>query len=378
MHHLIKIGVLIFICGIFAGCVTDVDPSLPKPQLQAITLAAQVNLAASSSHPSNFLPVNPIPAGAKVDMIASDSSLAWLLVEHENKLGWVPAFFSQMGTGRVEPPIVIKPLDGSCTQYIGATFEADESWVSNTLGSIIVEGSIFRPNVGNSFSRASLIANITGPGKIVSSDYLHLPLTPSSNIIFFAFAIEKVTQKSAVQFVLDDMGTEELSFQATFFVDNCGEDRSASGKTDASSLSIGQVKMTLPTPPPVKPTKASTATPTDKSIGTSDATPEPASPSTPLRIEVNSGSITNEEIQTLVDLWDEIHHEVDRTLNPSRLPEVLTGGALRQQEQTLKNLKAGSCYWEFTDLSPSRITKVQEISANEVLVTMDKHGDVGA
>ena len=74
MHHLIKIGVLIFICGIFAGCVTDVDPSLPKPQLQAITLAAQVNLAASSSHPSNFLPVNPIPAGAKVDMIASDSS----------------------------------------------------------------------------------------------------------------------------------------------------------------------------------------------------------------------------------------------------------------------------------------------------------------
>lgn len=86
-------------------------------------------------------------------------------------------------------------------------------------------------------------------------------------------------------------------------------------------------------------------------------------------------SPTRAEIQELVDRWDQIHHEVDRTLDPTDLPLVLTGGALQQQEKTLRDLKKSQCYWEFTDLAPSQITEWREISVNEVIVTMRKHWD---
>jgi len=90
---------------------------------------------------------------------------------------------------------------------------------------------------------------------------------------------------------------------------------------------------------------------------------------------ISTSPPTRAEIKALVDLWDQIHHEVDRTLDPTDLPLVLIGGALRQQEETLRNLRTYKCYWIFTDLAPSEITGWQEVSVNEVIVTMRKHWD---
>ncbi|MCB0124133.1 MAG: DUF4101 domain-containing protein, partial [Caldilineaceae bacterium] len=108
-------------------------------------------------------------------------------------------------------------------------------------------------------------------------------------------------------------------------------------------------------------------------------TPVPSPTPTATKIVSRSGptltSPTRDEIQALVDLWDQIHHEADNTLDPTDLPLVLTGGALRQQEETLRTLKQSQCYWEFTDLAPSQITEWREISVNEVIVTMRKHWD---
>lgn len=84
---------------------------------------------------------------------------------------------------------------------------------------------------------------------------------------------------------------------------------------------------------------------------------------------------TRAEIQSLVDEWDRIHHAADYDLDAADLPLVLTGGALRQQQETLEKLRKSDCYWEFTDLSPSRITDWDQISVNEVIVTMRKHWD---
>lgn len=381
-----------------AGCVTTIDSPLPRDQLDTITLAFQADLAASSSHPTSHLPIDPVPAGAQVRVIAADTNAAWLLVEYQNQLGWMPSFFSQMGTGRVEPPLIVKPLDGSCTQYAGATFTPAEVWLNNTQGSIIVEGSILLVPQAD-LAAAALHVEIGGSGEVVASDYLHLPLTPSTNLVLFAFALQNVAQGSQISFTLDGVTEQAPAFQATFFTDQCGEERGRADQTDKSLLAVGQLKTTLPTPSP-SPGPIEPPTETATSVGTPprDVTPDPRTPRptarpgstvsptpvpsptpTPTTIRVTSGPRltppTQAEIQELVDRWDQIHHEVDRTLDPTDLPLVLTGGALQQQEKTLRDLKKSQCYWEFTDLAPSQITEWQEISVNEVIVTMRKHWD---
>lgn len=373
---------------LLTGCVTAIGGSLPRPQLPQVTLALQADLTASSSHPASKLPDSVIPAGTQLDVIGADSNAAWLLVIYQDKVGWIPSFYSQTGTSRIEPSIVVKPLDGACTQYMGATLAPEKAWVSSMSGSIIIEGTILLPAVQADFAQAALQVNITGDGEVVASDYLHLPLTPNSNIVFFAFAIEEVAQGSTIDFSLDDPSQEAVSFQATFFTDDCGEDRSMPGRANRAILDIGEIKSTLPNPSPTPSstklpvetpgmTSEASSTPGATSGGTPNDTPTMTPTATPTTIRITRGEQgpTRPEIQNLVAEWDRIHHEVDYSLDPSDLPTVLTGGALRQQEQTLRNLRAGSCYWEFTDLAPSQITEWREISANEVIVTMTKHWD---
>ncbi len=389
------IAFILLVC--LAGCVTTIDGSLPRDQLDTITLATQANLAASSSHPTNFLPLDPVPPGVQVRLLAADTNSAWFLVEYENKLGWIPSFFSQMGTGRVEPPLIIKPLDGACTQYVGATFAPADPWSNSTAGAVIVEGSILLDAAQADLATTTLQAEVTGEGEVVASDYLHLPLTTSSNLVLFAFALQDVAQGSQISFTLDGLTDQPAAFQAIFFTDQCGEDRGNADQTDKGLLAVGQLKTTLPTPSPTPgPTEPPTETATTAGTSPRDVTPDPRTPSPTLRagstiaptplptptatkIVVTSGlsrtSPTQEEIKELVDLWDQIHHEVDRTLDPTDLPTVLTGGALQQQEKTLRDLKQSQCYWEFTDLAPSQITEWREISVNEVIVTMRKHWD---
>jgi len=81
------------------------------------------------------------------------------------------------------------------------------------------------------------------------------------------------------------------------------------------------------------------------------------------------------EIQRLVDEWDRIHHEADYSLDGFELSSVLTAGALRQQQKTLKSLRDTRCYWDFADLEPSQITGWDVVSNDEVIVTMRKHWD---
>jgi len=366
MHRIIRITLVVFSTILVAGCINSIDSRLPFQRLEQISLINEYTLKASPAHPEFDLPAPPVPAGATLPILGVTTDYAWVLTVHDNRLGWLPSFFSGINIGRLEPPLTIEPLDSTCTRYVGATLSPEEPWISPSAGSLIVEGSIYRPQAGNSFEDAALKAIVTGGGKAVAAEYVHLALTPSSNVIFFAFSMENVRQSSRIHFELENAGREAVYFQATFFTDNCGN--RWAGSDYISQLPVGRMKKTLPTPAP-------TSTPRTPVI----LTPTPTGPPPIVTIEVTSGIPDNapsrQEIQALVDQWDRIHHEADRTLDPSDLPLVLTGGALRQQEEALRKLRASQCHWEFRDLAPSQIVGWQEISANEVLVTMRKHWD---
>jgi hypothetical protein len=82
-----------------------------------------------------------------------------------------------------------------------------------------------------------------------------------------------------------------------------------------------------------------------------------------------------EEIDLVLRTWDEIHHYVDQHWDATPLPKVLTGSALTEQREVIRILQEKNCRWQFTDLAEPTLLERQEISATEVMVTMQKHWD---
>lgn len=262
MRKIIGAIVLIVLPGLLAGCINTIDSRLPFQQLEQISLVSEYELKASPAHPEFSLPMPPAPAGAPLPILGVTTDFAWVLTVYDNHLGWLPSFFSGINIGRLEPPLVIEPLDNSCTRYLGATLSPNELWISPAGGSVILEGSIYRPQAGSGFDQAKLNAVVTGGGKIVAADYVHLVLTPSSNVVLFAYSIEDMRQGSRIHFEIENEGREPIYFQATFYADNCRSRWGNSAYT--SQLPVGQVKQSLPaTPTTVAPrTFAPTTTPT--------------------------------------------------------------------------------------------------------------------
>jgi hypothetical protein len=373
--------ILFYLCLwiILSGCVTSIDDKLPYAQLPAITVATQSPLVASPAHPTSFLPSEPIVAGEQVRVIGMDSNAAWLLVLHGDTIGWIPSIYSRTNVGTLKPALRIDPLPDKCTKYLGATFAPDEAWVSGVAGDLIVVGSIYRPAVGRQFQNASLAVEIAGQGTAWQADYVHPPLTTTSSVVLFTFALTKLQQDSRIHFDLANHDSERFSFQAAFFSTDCPDDLNKWEHEFVDRLPVGQAKLALPrrvaTPTRTAPS-ATTPTPTSRPLSPTPTPtlliiqPTPHGPPAPPQV-----ADLPAEIEQVLRDWDLIHHESDRTLDPSAIPTVLTGAALTQQQQTLQKLRQGNCYWEFTDLAPSETLAYQPISANEAIVDVRKHWD---
>jgi len=203
------------------SCVTFVDNALPYTRLPEITIASPIQLVASPSHPTSYLTSDPIPAGSKVQVIGADENQAWLLVLHDELLGWMPAFIAGTGIATLTPAVAFRPMTGECTQYLGATFDPDEEWVSSTGGAVYVLGSIYRPRAGKRFDEATLTLDVSGRGVVVQSDYVHTPLTASSAAVFFGFSLRDLRGGSRISFDVANPGKEAFIFQAAHFTNEC-------------------------------------------------------------------------------------------------------------------------------------------------------------
>lgn len=254
---------------LLAGCVTAIDNNLPYKELPEITVATQFNLVASSSHPTAYLAFKPIPSGAKIQIIGTDKNAAWLLVAYNNKLGWMPTFYSRTNVSTLKPAIVVEPLSDKCTKYLGATYAPDEKWTSTASSSVFIVGSIYRSQTGKQFDGASLVIEIGGKGKATIADYIHTPLAPSSAIVLFVFSVEDLQKDSVINFRLMNSGNESLSFEAAFFSNDCHDAIGTSGNSFKGTLPIGKTKLTtlVPnsknnSPTPTQQSSAPKATPT--------------------------------------------------------------------------------------------------------------------
>lgn len=272
-HKIGMIAICALLCLLLSACVTSVDPALPYAQLPEIIVATPFNLVASPSHPTAYLAGDPIPSGAKVQVIGSDKNAAWLLVLHDNQVGWMPTFYSRTNVGALKPAIMVDPLSDKCTKYLGATKAPDAAWTSDMAGTVIVQGSIYRSQTDAAFDAATLALQVTGEGKATAADYVHTPLTSSSALILFTFAVEHVAQGSHITFALTNPTNEPLTFQAAFFSHSCPEALRTVSSQFTDQLSIGKTKLvasqqTAPTPAnAATPQAGSTTEPTHAPSG---------------------------------------------------------------------------------------------------------------
>ncbi|MFZ4663501.1 MAG: hypothetical protein ACOYNY_41230 [Caldilineaceae bacterium] len=228
----------ILVCIALTACVTAVDQSLPYDQLPEITIATEVTLIASPSQPTSELPFEPIPAGATAQVIGTDQDAAWLLVLYNDQVGWLPTVFSRTNVATLQSAMTFEPLTSDCAKYIDATVGLAQEWTSTTEGSLLVLGSLYRPQSVTDFTDASLSIAIEGSGTVVDADYLHTPLTPTSAIVFFAYEIDDLQKGDLLRFQVENPNNEPLAFQAAYF--------SASCQPDLKKLPIGTVKTISP------------------------------------------------------------------------------------------------------------------------------------
>jgi len=102
---------------LLSACVSSIDADLPYADLPTITVGAEVALVASPTHPTAYLPADPIPAGAVAQVMGANEDNSWLLVLRGDTLGWMPTFFSRTNVSTVNAALILTTLDGNCTKF---------------------------------------------------------------------------------------------------------------------------------------------------------------------------------------------------------------------------------------------------------------------
>lgn len=223
IHKLMSIAFGLLFCLSLASCLTRVDSALPYAELPQITLATEVKLIASPSHPTAYLSSTAVPAGASVTLLGATQDMSWLLVLHEQMVGWMPTFFLRDNVGTLTPALTFTLRTDQCTSYVGATFAPDEAWTSIAEGAITVIGVIYRPAAQPNFAQSTLTIAIDGAGQAVDADYVHVNLTSTSSLVLFTYALTNLQKGSQISFALAEDGNEPLIFEAAYFSDSCAE-----------------------------------------------------------------------------------------------------------------------------------------------------------
>ena len=203
------------------GQIVPVDTTPGYQALPKIIVASEVILVAWPSHPTAYVSSDPISAGVQVRVVGTDRNGAWLLVLHDNTLGWMPSFYSGTGIGTLELAVVAESRSDACARYLGATFTPEETWASSSSSTALVQGIIYRPQPERRSEEASPAIEIDGLGQVSVSKINHTPLAASSEILMFTFALEDLQENSRIRFRLTGFDHEPLVFQAAFFSNDC-------------------------------------------------------------------------------------------------------------------------------------------------------------
>lgn len=191
---------------------TSMNSRLPE-----IVVAIECRLIASPLQPAAYLPCEPVPAGERVRVLATEKNSAWLLVLHAGTLGWMPVIFSNTPVGNLQLPVVNELDLTACAMYLDATFTVNESWQSRGEGKVVVQGLVYAPRPATAFKRATISPKIEGAGWVSESQIDYVQVSESGEILLFTYAVEDLHPASQIGFQLSTPSQEPATFQAAFY-----------------------------------------------------------------------------------------------------------------------------------------------------------------
>ena len=212
-------------------------------ELDAVIVSVETNLIASPSHPNSFLPSDYIRSGELAHVVGGDEDSAWLLVLHDNIIGWIPSLYSKEGIATLNTTLIEESNLDTSTNYLGALIAPDKSWKSNSNGRTIVQGYMYlRP--GEKFPEENFLkSQIIETGKVYIPQFDYVEMDAGGKILIFTFIIEDFQEGDHIQFDLSDLGSRDLPFQAAFFCYDCD--------SLTEGLGVPTTKVQLDTPSPM-------------------------------------------------------------------------------------------------------------------------------
>ena len=80
-----------------------------------------------------------------------------------------------------------------------------------------------------------------------------------------------------------------------------------------------------------------------------------------------------EAIRQVLEKWEAIHIETDRTLDAGSLDEVLAKDALIQQQSDLEEMRTSNCYWIIESVEPMQVQTISLASSDSAKAVVYKN-----
>jgi len=199
--------------------------STPTPfvyaDLPQVAPAIEVRLQAQPWASSSYLPLPALAGGQLVQLVATDADGAWLLVLHQNTLGWFPSLFLSSGTGTLNASLLDGGRRETCASFAGAALGLEAPWESQLAGEVVVEGLMYVPRDVAGGDAISLGLEVSETGERFNLLTGRLPLQNGAELLEFRAKVPDVSVGSHLSFLVDGLQGHTVPFQASFFGPDC-------------------------------------------------------------------------------------------------------------------------------------------------------------
>lgn len=188
------------------------------PQLLSITVSTVTRLSPAPWQSPADLPVRAIQPDERVQLVASDPNGAWLLVLHQNTLGWLPSILLTGGSGTLSTTTLAINEVNRCDGYIGSTLSLAQPWQALMDGEVRVQGLAFIPP-GISVTYWSLTVKETDQQIPIS--ITRTALNQGGEVVFFSQPVGWLANGSTLTFEVSTGEGGYIPFQASFYTADC-------------------------------------------------------------------------------------------------------------------------------------------------------------
>lgn len=187
------------------------------PDLMSISVSGETNMAPSPSQSHLSLPVAPVKSGMTAQLVASDPNGAWLLVLHQNTLGWIPTIYLGFGSGTLNVSVLYTEPEEPCNGYLGSITSLSQAWVSNISGSIKIQAISYLPSGSSKDGLWTAVVQETNDE--IVSQVITTDLEQGGQINLLTISVDNISQGEHIVFY--NSMNPEVPFQASFYSSDC-------------------------------------------------------------------------------------------------------------------------------------------------------------